>query len=262
MNFKKKIVSVLSAAALLMAPVAVSAQNMNMYVNNQFVVRDVVSVDGVDMLPIMDIAGEMGFSASMDGGGMSVILSSWNGLYYLFTVGDPTVYSNSATYRLSVTPRFINGKFMAPSTFFTNTFNMSYFWDSVTNTIFMNSNDVYAWLVTTPEYKAAANPSIYNGTWHYTPDGDSRPLIELSVSGANSSTVDLYGERMHGKGAVYNIGTASFINSNTAVANGSFDFAAMGSSVPVRYTFTFGGSNIRMDMGYTDGTSETYYFYR
>lgn len=117
------------------------------------------------------------------------------------------------------------------------------------------------------DYRALAEaPSdrvAYNGEWYYTPSGDNRPLISLEVSNANDNTVDLYGARMHGKGIDYHIGTAQFINSQTAIAYGTLEWEYNGMSIPKRYEFTFLSESIKMDIYDSDGNfEETCYFYR
>ena len=117
------------------------------------------------------------------------------------------------------------------------------------------------------DYRALAEaPSdriAYNGEWYYTPSGDNRPLISLEVSNANENTVDLYGARMHGKGVDYHIGTAQFIDSQTAVAYGTLEWEYNGTSIPKRYEFTFLSESIKMDIYDSDGNfEETCYFYR
>ena len=148
---KKSIKAIILSCAAIMCSVPTFAQDMNMYVNDQPLVRDVVSVEGFDMLPILDIAGELGFYCYYDGS----IIDLYNDYKsYTFTVGSASVYDESGNwYGLDVVPQEINGKVRIPAKFFQDTMGMSYTWDSVTNTIFMNSEDTYNWLINTYEYQ-------------------------------------------------------------------------------------------------------------
>lgn len=62
----KKIVGLLIACLTMASSIiGVSAADMNMYVNGIFVVRDLETVGDFDMLPILDIAGELGYQCTL-----------------------------------------------------------------------------------------------------------------------------------------------------------------------------------------------------
>lgn len=153
----KKITSiVLSVLMIVSLATQAMAQDMKMYVRNQYVVRDVVDISGFDMIPIADIAGELGYVYEPFDSKSIIIYKDYTG--YIFELGSPIVRDISANcYGLDVVPQIINGKFMIPAKFLQDVLKMSYVWDSVTNTIFVASEDTYNWLRSTPEYKAAAS---------------------------------------------------------------------------------------------------------
>lgn len=129
----------------------VNAMDIKMYVNDIFLVRNLETVGELDMLPILDIAGELGFQCTFDG--TTAIL--YNDLQsYSFTLGNPTVidrYGNR--YGLDAVPQIMKDRFCAPAKFFQDAMGLSYTWDDVTNTIFISSDATYQWLIGTPEYK-------------------------------------------------------------------------------------------------------------
>jgi len=125
--------------------------DMNMYVNNRFVVRDIQTVAGFDMLPVLDISGELGLNCQYS---QNVLNMSYNGKTYRFTVGEAAVYDEKGNlYGLDVVMQNMNGKLRIPAKFFTDVLGMNYGWDWVTNTIFLKSDEVYSWLVNTADYK-------------------------------------------------------------------------------------------------------------
>lgn len=140
---------ILSIIALSSA--TVNAQDMNMYVNDKYVVRDMQTVSGFDMLPILDIAGELGFQCYYDGKAINLYNDTKG---YVFAVGSASVYDESGNwYGLDVIPQVINGKVRVPAKFFQDAMGMSYVWDAVTNTVFMGSENTYNWLIGTWEYQ-------------------------------------------------------------------------------------------------------------
>ena len=158
---RKTLFFIICLAALCVGTVSY-AYDMNMYVNNIFVVRDIQSVAGFDMLPVADIAGELGFGCTYNE--KEVVL--YNDVQsFTFTVGSPAVYDKFGNqYGLDVVPQMIAGKLRIPANFFQNVFGMSYTWDSVTNTIFMNSQSAFEWITGTDEYKGA-NPKYMAGLY-------------------------------------------------------------------------------------------------
>lgn len=149
----KRIISVLLFCTIISSFTNIFAINMDMYVNDTFVQRDIQSVGNFDMLPILDIAGELGFQCTFDG--TTAVL--YNALQsYTFIIGNPLVidqYGNS--YGLDIVPQIIDGKLRIPAKFFQDALHMTYTWDSITNTIFLGSDATYSWLINTPEHQAA-----------------------------------------------------------------------------------------------------------
>lgn len=196
----KKIISTIIAISLMCTSViSVCAREINMYVRNQNVVRDVVNLYGFDMLPIADIAGELGYQYYSYGDTFE-LRSDYN--TYTFTIGSASVYDkNGRWYGLDVVPQYISGSVRIPSKFLQDVFGMSYVWDDVTDTIFAGSEDTYNWLINTPEYKAAANGEVVKTTSSYEcyPGTSFRTFTNAvgksvqSTSDTGTSTIYEYG---------------------------------------------------------------------
>ena len=173
----KRILALLLGFSLLV-PATAQARDMNVYVNNQYLVRDVQIVNDFDMLPVLDIASELGFAATFDG--TTAVLSSPQ-QQYTFTLGSPDVYNKDGRwYGLDVVPQMINGKFMIPAKFFQDAMGKPYFWDDVTDSVFLDSNNEYNWLISTPEYKQAKKDmTTYVNI--YAPDGRVKSVLKKDV---------------------------------------------------------------------------------
>ena len=165
----KKIIGLLIACLTIASSIiGVSAADMNMYVNGIFVVHDSETVGDFDMLPILDIAGELGYQCTFDGT-TAIFYNDWQS--YTFVVGSATVVDRYGNwYGLDVVPQVINDRFYIPAKFFQDAMGLSYTWDAVTNTIFLNSDATYQWLIRTPEHQKA-NPKymarVYADTFRY-----------------------------------------------------------------------------------------------
>lgn len=159
---KIKTIAAVAAAITAFSALGASAQDMNMYVNDHYVVRDMQTVSGFDMLPILDIAGELGFNCSFDGTTITLYNDSKS---YVFTVGSASVYDESGNwYGLDVVPQVMNGKVRVPAKFFQDAMGMSYVWDAVTNTVFLSSENTYNWLIGTWEYQEAEKQKLIRDT--------------------------------------------------------------------------------------------------
>ena len=150
----KRAVSLMFALMLgIISATTVSAQQMKMYIREHYVERDIVSYGGIDMLPIADIACELGYSYGLADYGF-VLSSSY--ATYNFALGDATVYSNTGKWiGLDAVPMVLNNKMRIPSTFLTKTLGMSYGWDSESNIIFVSSPNAYAKVKADMQAKAA-----------------------------------------------------------------------------------------------------------
>ncbi|MDY3031487.1 MAG: copper amine oxidase N-terminal domain-containing protein, partial [Clostridia bacterium] len=132
---KKILIPVITAAIMGFAAIGASARNLDMYVNNHHVVRDIQTVGRFDMLPVLDIAGELGFNCSFDGTTIKLYNDSRS---YKFTMGKAAAYDqNGKWYGLDVVPQIINGSVRIPYKFFCDAMGLSYTWDDVTSTIFL-----------------------------------------------------------------------------------------------------------------------------
>ena len=165
---KKLITTVICIVSILLCFTAInaSAETMEMFINEQCVERDVVNQGGIDMLPIADIAGELGFQYQETNNGFKL-----KGYYntYTFTIGKASVYDYWNNWiGLDIVPMFINDKLRIPATFVTKTLGYSYTWDYVTNAIFVNSPKSYAEMKSNYWYegwKRAADGTVAN-YWH------------------------------------------------------------------------------------------------
>lgn len=194
----KKIIAIIATISIIFTSIiSVNAREMNMYVRNQNVVRDVVDVNGFDMLPIADIAGELGFYYAYYGGSRFELYNGNNGgTMYIFNIGDASVYDqNGGWHGLDVVPQVINGKVRIPAKFLQDTFGLSYVWDSVTDTLFIGSENTYNWLRSTPEYQAAARgevqaaPSTPTSSYSKYPNSPFRTFTDvIGISAQSSST--------------------------------------------------------------------------
>ncbi len=211
---KRTIYISLLLITFLTFPFKAHARDMNMYIGDTQFRIDVENVNGFDMVPIMDIAGFLGFHVWCDG--KTAIIYD-DAIKFTFTRNNPAVFDDSGKeYGLEVVPQLIRNKFMIPVNFFTENLDMSYKWDYVTDAVFFNSEDTYNWLTGTEEYQKAklkkdAGNNFF-GTWQYT----------TAYSRAKKHNVKL---QFHEDGTCYYeswrvqaYGTYEFITADTVVA--------------------------------------------
>lgn len=139
------------AALMAVGVLPAQAAETPMYVNDVYVVRELGRVGDFDMLPILDIAGELGYQCTYDG----TTIRLWKARQsFTFTMGSADVYDqNGVWFGLDVVPQVMNGRVMVPANFFIYNLGTSYTWDGKTSTLFLNSDSTYHWLVSTPEYQ-------------------------------------------------------------------------------------------------------------
>ncbi len=180
----KKIISLL-LTFLLLFPIMVQATKTDMYISGTHVVRDLEVINGFDMLPILDIANELGYSAQFNG---TTAVLTGNRNSYTFTLHNPAVYDNNGIeYGLDIVPQMIDGKFMIPAKFLIDHLHLTYTWDDITNTIFINSNPTYKWLINTNEYKQERARRDLLGEWVFenTYYGDPKYIsVTFSADGS------------------------------------------------------------------------------
>lgn len=147
---KKTILSTIIAALAIFGASASAAQT-DMYVNNTYVSREFTTIGQFDMVPILDIAGELGYSCSIDDQKFQIS----NGVTtFYFTIGSADVYAQDGVwFGLDIVPTIINGRVMIPSNFLIYNMGVAYSWDDITSTLFINSDYTYKWLINTPEYR-------------------------------------------------------------------------------------------------------------
>ncbi len=159
-TFLKITVIFLTMILCITCGMSVSARQMWMHVNNNGVQREVCQVWGFDMLPVLDIAGELGYQVAFDGH-EAVIYNDYNA--YGFKEGDASVYDYYGNwYGLDVVPQYIKGRFMIPAKFFTDVLGCSYVWDPAMDYLFLNSDYMYNVMINSPEYTMAKK---YHTNW-------------------------------------------------------------------------------------------------
>ena len=167
----KRIMSIMLLSFLIMSTSVYNAQaaETGMYVGGNYVQREFTTIGNFDMVPILDIAGELGYSCTYDGNQFWLYNDA---VSYAFTMGSPDVYSNDRTwFGLDIVPQIINGRVMIPANFIIYNLGVSYTWDNLTKTLFIASDDTYRWLISTPEYQEGkAIQDTWNavqGWWEY-----------------------------------------------------------------------------------------------
>lgn len=151
----------------IISTATVSAQQMKMYIREHYVERDIVSYAGIDMLPIADIACELGYTYHIADYGFA-LSSSYN--TYNFATGSASVYDVTNKWiGLDAVPMVLNGKMRIPSTFLTKTLGMSYGWDRESNTIFVSSPNAYAKVKADMQAKAAQAAAAAPAVSYSTP---------------------------------------------------------------------------------------------
>lgn len=149
---KKTILGSSLILILVISHFSATAREMDMYVSGHKLWREISSVQGFDMVPVLDIAAELGFSSSFDGTKASI----WNDYAcYTFEKENPTVHDDKGNlYGLDIVPQYIKGRFMIPAKFFKDVLKYSYVYDSVTDAVFLNSENEYNWTIANiPEHR-------------------------------------------------------------------------------------------------------------
>jgi len=171
--------------------VYVSAQSTDFYVDGHYVVRDLQTVGKYDMLPVGDIATELGYGYYYEDGKFWLFNDT---VSYEFTLGKASVFDqNGNWYGLDVVPQIIAGKVRIPGSFFTQVLGRSYTWDPITQTLFIGSDYTYRWLIGTREYQIAEAKKLASDYWLYdsayeyinstelVAENDTHYLIFLSI---------------------------------------------------------------------------------
>ena len=160
----KRILVLLTCTLMLTSTISVQARPMQMYICGNYVTRNIECIGKFDMLPVLDIANELGYNAYFNGR-IAVLYNDQRS--YTFVLGQPAVFDqNGREYGLDVVPQIINGKLMIPAKFFYDAMGKTYTWDAITDTLFLDSDYTYYWLINTPEYRQAKTKiELTDGTW-------------------------------------------------------------------------------------------------
>lgn len=156
---KKKIVSAAALCAVLLQAGAAYAYDVDIYIKSYHVIRDIRNVDGYDMLPIADIAGELGYTYTVISDDKFSVTA--NNRTYDFTINDNMAYDNNGgRYNLGTAPQIMEGAVRIPSNFFTEILDVGYIWDEYIHAVFIDAQNSYDWIITTPEYQAAQGINV------------------------------------------------------------------------------------------------------
>ncbi len=208
-----KVMAAVAAATIVAGTgTAACAREMWLHINNTGVQRNVCQMWGFDMLPVLDIAGEIGFNVSFDGSAAVLYNDSKS---FTFTLGDASVYDGDGNwYGLDVPAQYIQGSFMIPVKFFIDTFGYSYVWDPYMDYLFLNSEDKYNSMISSEEYALAKQ---YN----------SREMIETAKGmlgiPANLDVDSIYGAPYFWEGVGKFMTPITFYHNGEYVAGADFD---------------------------------------
>lgn len=207
-----KIMLVLST--IMLSITSVNAADIGMYINNTYVVRDLETVGSFDMVPILDIAGELGFNSDFDGQYISIHNDEQA---FLFEMGSASVYDKDGKwFGLDIVPQYINGHVMIPANFLVNVLSATYTWDNVTNSIFINSNDTYTWLINTPEYISSKNAKAIQRYNNYSNNTSS----VYSDNTSQTVYITKTGSKYHRSGCRYLRQSKIAIDKSSAISQG------------------------------------------
>ena len=216
------------------------AEKMSMYINDQYVEREMVCIGKFDMLPILDIAGELGYRCIQAGDGVFLYNDEQS---FTFTLGSSSVYDhNGKWFGVDVVPQIINGKIMIPAKFIQDNLCLSYTWDPITNTIFIGSDNTYNWLINTKEYKDALYKQkksnitswdiddwcmVFSTPSYLQPTIQGEEVVNVYSYGTNSIKIECYmiGDRVNGYGPIFSAndcitGKAKFYKGLSAQGDG------------------------------------------
>lgn len=197
------------------------------YVNNEDVSNEVFTTISNDytLFPVRYLGEKLGCDVYWNPDDKCITVSKGD-IHRDFYNGSPVVYDwNGNSYSLVTAPMLVDGNTMVPAEFYRDHFGISVLWDSVTSSLFINSEDTYNWLINTPEYKQGnAIDKTWNGIqgywFHYGDPYTQSTNIQFNSDG----TFYLRTWRVKG------YGTYTVTGENTVVANYDVYFNGAGSS--------------------------------
>lgn len=155
---------------LIMTIIAVFAIGTNAYaatyVNNEDVSNEVFTTISNDytLFPVRYLGEKLGCDVCWNSDDKCITVSKGD-IHRDFYNGSPVVYDwNGNSYSLVTAPMLVDGNTMVPAEFYRDHFGISVLWDSVTSSLFINSEDTYNWLINSEEYKQATEPQDIYGT--------------------------------------------------------------------------------------------------
>ena len=213
---KKIIASILAVGISIGCIASAGAANINMCVKDNYVTRDLQTLGSIDMIPILDIAGELGLKTYFDG---YTLWIEKDYKAYKFALNSANVYDEQGNwYGLDVTMRYINGKLYIPSSFLTNVLGISYSWDNITKTLYIDADRTLNWVKTTQEYEDAVNCrtayaeylKLNSYLWNYESkfsleyiDNDDIPELLVSMDEEDDTPVNIF---TYKNGSIVNLG--------------------------------------------------------
>lgn len=161
---KKKILGlIIAVTSLFVIGTSVYAAT---YVNNEDVSGTILTTISNDytLFPVRYLGEKLGCDVYWNPNDKCITVSKGD-IHRDFYNGSPVVYDwNGNSYSLVTAPMLVDGNTMVPAEFYRDHFGVSVLWDSVTSSLFINSEDTYNWLINTDEYKNAKEPQDIYGT--------------------------------------------------------------------------------------------------
>lgn len=152
---KKKILGLIITIMALCA-IGTSAYAAT-YVNNEDVSNEVFTTISNDytLFPVRYLGEKLGCDVYWNPDDKCITVSKGD-IHRDFYNGSPVVYDwNGNSYSLVTAPMLVDGNTMVPAEFYRDHFGISVLWDSVTSSLFINSEDTYNWLINSEDYKNA-----------------------------------------------------------------------------------------------------------
>lgn len=205
------------------------------YVNNEDVSNEVFTTISNDytLFPVRYLGEKLGCDVYWNPDDKCITVSKGD-IHRDFYNGSSVVYDwNGNSYNLVTAPMLVDGNTMVPSEFYCDHFGISVLWDSVTSSLFINSEDTYNWLINTPEYKYG---SINDGYLLNVGIGNDESIAVCKPVGSLRNLEYTYDElkrifnipnaevvSLDGSDEVYCI-IPKYKNSNVTVRRSDFDF--------------------------------------
>ena len=210
------------------------------YVNNEDVSNEVFTTISNDytLFPVRYLGEKLGCDVYWNPDDKCITVSKGD-IHRDFYNGSPVVYDwNGNSYSLVTAPMLVDGNTMVPAEFYRDHFGISVLWDSVTSSLFINSEDTYNWLINSEEYKQATEPQDIYGTLN------PEQIRNLNVFLSNFSEAHL-----------------NYYNSNNPDADRMISFAFTHNLINNRDSIWYSDGNMGISADRVDETLNKYFDY-